>query len=196
MSLFMFSHRCKTIILLMLLSGCYLTPPSLPTSKQQHLNELFQQCITLTINNTQQLCINSHDSVQGLPITIATFFRVQQNAPIQELTHYINESSAFGEVKFSNNGKYLYIMYADEGHPYFVFYNTSKFIENDPTAQIYQLNEYGISHIEQMNDNGDVIFSSIDCLDNTFHTATKLQVTNNASCQYKLNIFQSIHETK
>lgn len=180
----------KTIILLILLSGCHITSPTFTTSKQQHLNELFQQCITLAINKAQQLCISTHNSEQGLPITIATFFQVNNNGPIQVLTHHINKSSSFGKVQFSNDGKYLYVMYADEGHPYFVFYDTSKFIQNDPTAQIYQLNEYGISHIEQINDNGDVIFSRIDCLDDTFHTASKPQVTNNANCQYKLNIFQ------
>ena len=49
----------------------------------------------------------------------------------------------FGGIGFSDGGKYMWLGWAEEGHPHFTFYRTQQFIDNGINAEgIDTLGEY------------------------------------------------------
>lgn len=62
------------------------------------------------------------------------------------------------------HGHNLYIAYADEGHPYFIFYRTDKFM-NDEAATLAQTSVYKVDSIEAFDDEGNITYTISECFD-------------------------------
>jgi hypothetical protein len=109
----------------------------------------------------KQLCILAFTTYEPFFSEKTTLFVKNKNADITVLTNFIDdESSYLSHIEFSENGKYIYLMLTDEGHPFFVFFDTQKFINNEPEAQVGELfEEYFLDHIESFYDNGDIVFA-------------------------------------
>jgi len=111
--------------------------------------------------NTKQLCTLEVDEYEPFYVTKVTFFIKDDNGDINVLSNLEDSgSSSFSHFDFSENGKYLYVTFADEGHPFFVFFDTQKFINNDKNPQVGELfEEYFLDHIESFYDNGDIVYA-------------------------------------
>jgi hypothetical protein len=121
----------------------------------------------------KQLCILQFTIYEPFYSTRTTVFVKNKYFEINVLTNFIDdESSYLSHIEFSENGKFLYLMLTDEGHPFFVFFDTQKFINNDADAQVGGLfEEYFLDHIETFYDNGDIVYALREgtitgCLDN------------------------------
>jgi hypothetical protein len=109
----------------------------------------------------KQLCILAFTTYEPFYSIKTTVFVKNKNNEINVLTNFIDdESSYLSHIAFSESGKFLYLILTDEGHPFFVFFDTQKFINNDADAQVGGLfEEYFLDHIETFYDNGDIVYA-------------------------------------
>jgi hypothetical protein len=124
-------------------------------------------CKAIPINNAsivkpheeKQLCVLKTQTDELEDSNKTTLFVKDKNGGITVLTHFIDdESSYLSHIELSENGKYIYLMLTDEGHPF--FFDTQKFINNMPDAQVGELfEEYFLDHIENFYDNGDIVYA-------------------------------------
>jgi len=147
--------------------------------------------------NTKQLCTLTVDEYEPVYVTKVTFFVKNEHGDIRVLNDLVNAGNAsFSHFEFSENGKYLYITFADEGHPFFVFFDTQKFINDDKNAEVGEVfEEYFLDHIESFYDNGDFVFAINEgtitgCLDGEVETEPKTANTDEVKrCLFHHNIF-------
>jgi hypothetical protein len=113
------------------------------------------------IHGEKQLCILQFTTYEPFYSTKTTVFVKNKINEISVLTNFIDdESSYLSHIEYSENGKFLYFMFTDEGHPFFVFFDAQKFINNEPDAQVGELfEEYFLDHIETFYDNGDIVYA-------------------------------------
>jgi len=164
------------------------------TDKALSLKNAFEQCIAVPEQTKTLVCINTKDVDNGVPINMGEYYLVTEGKPIKSLTRNQNVDSSFGYLVFSPKGKYLYIAYADEGHPYFVFYDTTKFINDDKSAELDSVSQYRVDSIDELYDNGDVAYSLSDCFDHLnsqqeVEVPTELNNAEKEQCEFHYNIF-------
>lgn len=146
---------------------------------------------------TKQLCTLTVDEYEPVHLTKVTFFIKDEQGDIQVLNELADSgNSSFSHFDFSQNGKYLYITFADEGHPFFVFFDTQKFINDDKNAQVGEVfEEYFLDHIEAFYDNGDFVFAINEgtftgCLGGEVETEPKTADSEEVKrCLFHHNIF-------
>ena len=69
----------------------------------------------------KQLCALDVVEYEPVYVTKATFFIKDEQGDIKVINKLLdNGNSSFSHFNFSENGKYLYITFTDEGHAYFV----------------------------------------------------------------------------
>jgi hypothetical protein len=119
-----------------------------------------------------ELCAIERIIYEPIYVNKVRFFLKKTNGDIKvldDLTKGI--SSSFSHFYFSENKRLLSIVFTDEGHPYFVFFDTQKFIDKPNEAQVGEVfEEYFLDHIESFYDNGDFVFALMEdsvysCLD-------------------------------
>jgi hypothetical protein len=162
-------------------------------------NDIHCETIPLVdgISNRKQLCTLIIDEYEPFYVTKVTFFIKDEKGDINVLNNLEDSgSSSFSHFKFSDNGKYLYVSFADEGHPFFVFFDTQKFIHNDKEPEVGEVfEEYYLDHIESFYDNGDFVFSLREgtifaCLDGEIEIEPKTETTDEVKrCLFHYNIF-------
>jgi len=148
-------------------------------------------------NKPEQLCTLTVDEYEPVYVTKVTFFIKDENGAIRVLNDLVNAGNAsFSHFEFSEYGKYLYITFADEGHPFFVFFDTQKFINDDKNAEVGEVfEEYFLDHIESFYDNGDFVFAINEgtitgCLDGEIEIEPKTANTDEVKrCLFHHNIF-------
>lgn len=120
----------------------------------------------------KQLCTLTVTEYEPVYMTKVTFFIKDEQGNIQVFNNSVDSgNSSFSHFNFSEYGKYMYIVFTDEGHPFFVFFDTLKFINNDKDDQVGEVfEEYYLDHIENFYDNGDIVFALMEgivegCLD-------------------------------
>ncbi|GAA6170699.1 hypothetical protein NBRC116592_03690 [Colwellia sp. KU-HH00111] len=155
------------------------------------------------INDKRQLCTLEILEYEPELITRMSFFIKSENRDITVIDSFHAEGeSTLGQIGFSENGKYFYLVKTDEGHPWFIFYDTQKFLNDYMHAQVGDVfEEYFLSHIAGFYDNGDFIFALredivIGCDDNldsrnemkkeTTSESTKVEIF----CLIRHNIFE------
>ncbi|GAA6170713.1 hypothetical protein NBRC116592_03830 [Colwellia sp. KU-HH00111] len=144
-----------------------------------------------------QLCILHSKSYQPQYSEMHGLFVKNKIGDITLLEHFSDEQLAsLGYVGFSENGRYLYAVFTDEGHPYFVFFDSEKFINNQANAQVGEVfEEYFIDHIEVLYENGDFVFALREgtisgCLSGEVEIAAKTSQTDEVKrCLFHHNIF-------
>lgn len=109
----------------------------------------------------KQLCTLTVNEYEPVYVTKVTFFIKDEQGDIKVLNDLVDSgNSSFSHFNFSEKGKYLYITFTDEGHPFFVFFDTLKFINNEKEDQVGEVfEEYFLDHIESFYDNGDFVFA-------------------------------------
>jgi hypothetical protein len=182
------------MVLLMLLPAC--SNLHNVAEKSLLLNDAFKQCIDIPFQPEAMICINTKLINTGVPVSVGEYYLIAAGERLKVLTSNLNIESSFGEIVFSPKGKYLYITYADEGHPYFVFYDTHKFIQDDKNAQIAQLFEYKLDVIDEFYDNGEVVYSLSDCPDSEEQSDSATVNTGEAeNCLIRYNILNKNTES-
>jgi hypothetical protein len=182
-----------TLLLISLVSAC----SNQSASIENHFlaNEDFDQCLAVPNQSGILICINTHHQVDiGVPITVSQYYLVSKHITFNELTNNVNSESSFGHLVFSPNGKYMYISYADEGHPYFIFYDTDKFINDDKDAELAQVSQYRVESIDEFYDNGDIVYSLNNCVESEQAPASENLETE--SCMFYNNITSNKSDQK
>ncbi|WP_460311293.1 hypothetical protein [Aliiglaciecola aliphaticivorans] len=147
-------------------------------------------------------------------IEICSLSTQSEHFPVNDLVLYKREKDRFpvllevikGDVAvswfwgFSRHGKYTVMAFAEEGHPYFVVYETSRFLESEqrPTA-IAILSDYFLSDLIVLEDDGTARFAknhdtnregeNIDCFDPNID-----RELHNDTCFVNINIFHKSHK--
>lgn len=109
----------------------------------------------------KQLCTLEVIEYEPELVTRMSFFIKSDNGDITVIDSFHAEGeSTLGRIGFSENGKYFYLVKADEGHPWFTFHDTEKFFTDYMHAQVGEVfEEYFLAHIEGFYDNGDFVFT-------------------------------------
>lgn len=92
--------------------------------------------------NEKQLCTLEVVEYSPELITQMSFFVKEENGDITVIDSFHVEGEAtLGRIVFSQSGKYFYLVKTDEGHPWFTFYDTQKFLSNYMYAQVGEVFE-------------------------------------------------------
>ena len=113
------------------------------------------------VDSQDMLCIVITESAYG-PFDDVVFYYLDKIGTTIFLGSHSVAVSTFAGLGFSSEGKYLWIGWAEEGHPYFEFYSTSGFIQQGTGAPMhYVLDDYYFNQFEDFTDAGIVTYSQI-----------------------------------
>ena len=113
-------------------------------------------------NRESQLCFIVTQSPFG-PFDDVVFYHRDKNGYMSLLGSHSGEVATFGGVDFSTGGTFMWLSWAEEGHPHFKFYYTGKFISNGLSAKsVSVLGDYYFDGFEKFTDKGEVIYRLAD----------------------------------
>jgi len=114
-------------------------------------DRLTVQCHKIA-NKQEQICYTQTPNPNGPFDDVVLYVK-----DIYEELHLLNSekdtSSTFGGFDFTPNGEYMWLSWAEEGHPYFIFYKTSDFLEQG-------FNTKALSSFEDLKLDGIYSFTS------------------------------------
>ena len=91
------------------------------------------------------------------------FYRKTADGELFLLSSQRTGGSAFAGVGFSDQGNYMWVSWADEGHPYFSFYKTDTFLNDGEHAESLSiLSVYGFESFVSFTDDGKVLYTFDD----------------------------------
>ena len=94
------------------------------------------------------------------PYDDIVFYRVDTTGQIILLGSKSDAVSTFGGFGFSSGSKYMWISWAEEGHPYFEFYRTRDFLDNGIHARVLEtIGDYYFDQFVEFSDAGVVTYS-------------------------------------
>ncbi len=109
-------------------------------------------------NFNEQLCFISTESPFG-PFDDIVFYKISKSGDIVYLSSESHGNTTFGGFGFSEGSKYLWISWAEEGHPLFYFHLTSDFLANGSKAIVLDvISDYYFEQFEQFSESGEVIY--------------------------------------
>jgi len=127
------------------------------TQTIKYEQQLELNCIAIP-NNNNQLCSVETESQYG-PFDDVVFYKRDEEGYLFLLGSQKSYGQTFGSIEFSENGKYLYLSWAEEGHPQFHFYLTSKFLEGGIKADIIKhFEDYYLFYIQRLTDEGKLTY--------------------------------------
>ncbi len=145
-----------SFLISVLISGIYISQSYSDISTQPRTIPLECNRITGLI---EQLCFIRTDSVYG-PYDDIVFYLIDKAGNKFFLSSNSGNVSTFGGFDFSTHGKYMWLSWAEEGHPYFEFYLTKNFLEQGTSAKVLAtLANYYFDQFEKFSDSGEVIYS-------------------------------------
>ena len=146
------------ILILFFLSLFNLTAQAKPEPLPQSLP---LECSNIP-GKKDKLCVIQTQSPYG-PYDEVVFYHMKKNGAVFLLGSQSGGVATFGGFDFSTTGVYMWVGWAEEGHPHFEFYQTSKFIENGTRAKALEiLGDYYFTGFEKFSDTGEVIYSLDD----------------------------------
>jgi hypothetical protein len=162
-----------------------------------NFHELHGDDVSANAQAPSQLCTLEVMIYEPVYVNKVNFFVKNNDGSIKVLNILTKSgSSSFSSFEFSEKGKYLTVVFTDEGHPFFVFFETQKFIKNPEKAQVGEVfEEYYLDHIETFYDNGDFIFALREetiygCLSGEIEIEPKTDTTEEVKrCLFHHNIF-------
>jgi len=141
----------------------------------------------------EQLCLGTTYSPIG-PVDDIVFYHRDSKGNLTFIESYQGDIAVHYFDGFSTNGKLLVLGYAEEGHPSFYFHETQKYFAGD-TKSIAFISKYEYTHLENVEDNGDVIVGLMeDYVKDRALCATKESLGddyNENVCVIKYNIYES-----
>ena len=109
-----------------------------------------------------QLCVVRTDSALG-PFDDVVLYRYSSSQGMTMLESYQSQTSTFTGVGFSDGGRYMWLSWADEGHPYYLIYNTRDFLNNaHETKSIKTVGDYYLEDIVSFTDQGVLSYTLSD----------------------------------
>ena len=109
-----------------------------------------------------KICFIETESPYG-PYDDVVFYHMNKNGSVFLLGSQSGDVATFGGFDFSPSGIYMWLEWAEEGHPHFEFFKTSTFINNGTSAESLQiLGDYYFTGFEKFSDTGEVIYSLDD----------------------------------
>ena len=144
------------IIFCLLVSSCSLQS-QLKIESTSIIPQLDLTCQPIP-NNNFQICSLETLSEYG-PFDDVVFYKRDQEGYLTLLSSQKSYGQTFGSIEFSEKGKYLYLSWAEEGHPQFHFYLTSKFLESGLSSDLVGfLEDYYLVYIKSFSDDGQLIY--------------------------------------
>jgi|GEM_PF-1043595 hypothetical protein len=174
----LFTFLYCDIVLSDIKSTAQTTPPDKPVS-------LPLECRNIAGFN-DQLCFIRTESIFG-PYDDVVFYRINSTGQVIFLGSESNAVTTFGGLEFSEAGKYMWLSWAEEGHPHFEFYLTRDFLDNGTHARVLEvIGDYYFGQFVKFSDEGIVTYSlSDDFTECCAQTNNNLGFTNNASTNDK-----------
>lgn len=124
-------------------------------------NSLPVECDKVPDSN-EHLCFIITQSAYG-PYDDVVFYHKNSNGNLILLGSQKDGVATFGGAGFSTGGTYMWLSWAEEGHPHFEFYLTQNFLENGLNARILKvLGDYYFSDFEKFTDAGEVVYELND----------------------------------
>ena len=119
------------------------------------------ECTAIT-GRHERLCIIQTESFYG-PYDDIVFYHMNNRGNVSLLGSNKGDVATFGGFEFSDGGKYMWLSWAEEGHPHFVFYRTNDFIANGTSAKVLSVvGDYEFDQFIKFNDVGDVVYALAD----------------------------------
>ena len=150
------THKRSTLInlLFLLLTALSFTAHA----KQEQLpKSLPLECSKIPAKN-DQLCFIQTQSPYG-PYDDIVFYRVDDKGYATLLGSQLGGVATFGGFGFSPAGVYMWLSWAEEGHPHFEFYRTTEFMTNGiNTKALKILGDYYFNDFEKFSDAGEVVY--------------------------------------
>ncbi|RDH84500.1 MAG: hypothetical protein DIZ80_03200 [endosymbiont of Galathealinum brachiosum] len=107
----------------------------------------------------EQLCYSSTNSSYG-PYDDVVFYKIDKYGEEVLLGSQSGGVATFGGFDFSLGGRYMWVSWAEEGHPFFEFYRTNDFLENGIKSKSLEvLGDYYFEQFTQFSENGNVAYS-------------------------------------
>lgn len=103
--------------------------------------------------------------------SICAVVTLQRDQPFQDAAYYLlrdetlhritstpdNSVGTFAGMGFINEGRFFWIGWADEGHPYFDIYESHAFMESPEARSLFQVALYGLEHVDSVQPDGTVV---------------------------------------
>lgn len=172
------SHTKPTLLMLsfLLLTAFSFTAQA---KQEQLLQSLPLECREIP-NKTDRLCYIQTESSYG-PYDDIVFYRMSQRGYATLLGSQSGGVATFGGFDFSTGGIYMWLSWAEEGHPHFAFYRTTEFMANGINTKVLKiLGDYYFNGFEKFTDSGEVIYSLDDAAFENCNNAGK-------SVRYKID---------
>ena len=127
-------------------------------AKQEQLPKSLPLECSKIPNKSDRLCYIQTESSYG-PYDDIVFYRVDGRGYATLLGSQSGGVATFGGFGFSTGGTYMWLEWAEEGHPHFEFYNTSEFQTNGTSTKILNiLGDYYFNGFEKFTDSGEVVY--------------------------------------
>ena len=108
--------------------------------------------------STNRLCVLITQSPYG-PYEDVVFYLMDKSDNATLLGSQSGGVAIFAGFDFSTTGIYMWLSWAEEGHPHFEFYRTRDFINNGlSTSSINILGDYYFDGFEKFSDDGEVVY--------------------------------------
>ena len=129
-------------------------------------NVLPLDCSTI-VSFEERLCLVQTDSAYG-PYDDVVFYRLDKAGNAVFLSSQSGGVATFAGLGFSTGGKYMWVSWAEEGHPHFEFYLSRDFLTNGTHANVLKvLGDYYFEDFKQFSDSGEVVYAlTIDAFEN------------------------------
>ena len=119
------------------------------------------ECSKIT-GRTDQLCVLITQSPFG-PYDDVVFYRMNKAGYLTLLGSQSGDVATFGGFGFSSAGTYMWLSWAEEGHPHFEFYRTNAFMENGTSAKMLELlSDYYFEDFEKFTEKAEVVYRLAD----------------------------------
>ncbi|MDH5356136.1 MAG: hypothetical protein OEY09_16965 [Gammaproteobacteria bacterium] len=118
--------------------------------------------LTATCENvpqsSDQLCHIITESPWG-PFDDVAFYRLSDSGSAFLLAAYSGGGGIYNGTGYSEGGGFMWLSFAEEGHPYFIFYRTQDFLEVGQHADsIATLGDYYFEDFRTFADSGEVTY--------------------------------------
>jgi hypothetical protein len=105
----------------------------------------------------QQLCVVITQSPYG-PYDEVVYYHKDTSGALALIGAEGGGVASFGGVTFSENGEYLWLSWAEEGHASVYFYNTTRFLEVGTDEGLHALHHYELDHVDGITADGQLIY--------------------------------------
>jgi len=142
--------------------------------------------------STGSICISVSDSPLGPYDDVDIYHQPKKDKRIL-LSRSTGGVATFNGIGFSVNGKYMWESWAEEGHPFYSFYNTASYLSNKGKSEsIRTLDDYYFEYVKAFTSKGVFIYSHTNsddrknCQDISRYVPSKKQQTTPSSPCYKV----------